>query len=245
METADPGSQPHYVGDARPLAGTVRGPGPGPPDPCGELHRSLPRSLPRFLHPFVSLDRPGIAGGSPACRASVAIGKQAGAMVRAGIEEGSMAVRARLHPGMPVVAVAGLIGAAMPAQARPAWASGTFVYADLCTETGGGGRAGRRITLRRSPNGDALTYEGASARAPLPVATMRLDPETRALAFTVETEDRIIAFRGTLAVDALTGTVEDEAGPRPVRLPRVLRSHAHEACRGEAGDVTGSIAGAR
>lgn len=128
------------------------------------------------------------------------------------------------------------VASATPALAKPVWATGTFVYADLCTDTESGERAGRRIVLKRSPTGDVLSYETPSRSARAEVVT--LDDATRELSFQVGGEEGGFAFRGTLATDALVGTVEDEAGTRPLRLRRVLRSHAHEACPGE---VTGSI----
>lgn len=129
------------------------------------------------------------------------------------------------------------VGFAGPASAKPAWTSGTFVYADLCTRSDDGTRVGQRIVLRRSPNGDGLTYEGAEGTAPL-AATMSLDDATRALSFAVETEAGALRFAGSATPEALDGTLEDEAGAHPVHLPRVLRSHAHEAC---PEDVTGSL----
>ena len=132
-----------------------------------------------------------------------------------------------------------LMTEAASAQARTAWASGTFVYADLCTLPQTGTRSGQRITLRRSPNGDGLTYEGAEQGGPRAAAEITLDDTTKAIRFAVETEAGPLHFQGVAGADALTGTFEDEAGAHPVSLPRVLRSHAHEACHG---DTTGSIA---
>ena len=68
--------------------------------------------------------------------------------------------------GAIFVAALAILGAMSPAEAKAAWiksnwASGTFVYADLCTLPESGTRVGQRIILRRSPNGDALSYEGA------------------------------------------------------------------------------------
>jgi hypothetical protein len=131
-----------------------------------------------------------------------------------------------------------LMTEAAPAQARTAWASGTFVYADLCTLPETGARSGQRITLRRSPNGDGLTYEGAEQRGPRTAADITLDNATHTIHFAVETEAGLLHFEGVAGADALTGTFEDEAGAHPVSLPRVLRSHAHEACHG---DTTGSL----
>jgi hypothetical protein len=133
--------------------------------------------------------------------------------------------------------LATLLAAAPSALAKPAWTSGTYVYADLCTESDGA-RAGHRITLRRSPNGDGLTYEGARLPGAARAGTIAVDDATRTIAFDVETPSGPLAFRGTLGSDALTGALDDEAGSRLLSLPRVLRSRAHEACRVE---TTGSI----
>ncbi|WP_036302614.1 hypothetical protein [Methylobacterium sp. 77] len=131
--------------------------------------------------------------------------------------------------------------AARSVPAKPVWATGTYVYADLCTEAESGERAGRRITLKRSPGGDVLVYETASQSSQAESVT--LDDETKALSFLVGGERGSVAFHGTLATDALVGTVEDGTGAYPLRLRRILRSHAHEACPAEVtpGDVTGSI----
>jgi hypothetical protein len=51
-----------------------------------------------------------------------------------------------------LMTLATLLAAAPSALAKPAWTSGTYVYADLCTESDGA-RAGHRITLRRCPTG--------------------------------------------------------------------------------------------
>ncbi|MCJ2032828.1 hypothetical protein [Methylobacterium sp. J-068] len=131
-----------------------------------------------------------------------------------------------------------LLGVARPALAKPAWTTGTFVYADLCTQPESGTRVGQRVILRRSPNGDGLTYEGAEQSGPLAAGDMTVDDATHAITFAVETGAGALHFEGVATPDALTGTFEDEAGAHPVHLPRVLRSHAHEACRGE---TTGSI----
>lgn len=139
---------------------------------------------------------------------------------------------------LPGLAFCILMAEAAPAQARTAWASGTFVYADLCTLPQTGTRSGQRITLRHSPNGDGLTYEGAEQRGPRAAADVTLDDATKAIRFAVETEVGPLHFQGVAGADALTGTFEDEAGAHAVSLPRVLRSHAHEACHG---DTTGSI----
>ena len=145
--------------------------------------------------------------------------------------------------GAIFVAALAILGAMSPAEAKAAWiksnwASGTFVYADLCTLPESGTRVGQRIILRRSPNGDALSYEGADKSEPLAAASMTVDDATKAITFAVQTEAGPLRFQGIAAPDTLTGTLEDEAGAHPVHLPRVLRSHAHEACPGE---TTGSI----
>lgn len=148
--------------------------------------------------------------------------------------------------GLPLVALASTVATtgsadAKSVAAKPVWATGTFVFADLCTAPESGERAGRRITLRRSPTGDVLVYETASQSAQ--AESLTLDDDTKALSFLVGGERGSVAFHGTMAMDALVGTVEDETGAYPLRLRRVLRSHAHEAC--PAGvtpvDVTGSI----
>lgn len=132
------------------------------------------------------------------------------------------------------LSVAVALSAALPglAQARPSWASGTYIYTDLCraqeSET-----VGQRVTLRRSPLGDTLVYEAATLSGPVQVETVRLDDATKGLAFEAETDGRTIRFTGTLAVDALTGVLENEAGSHPVRLSRVLRPSANPACREE------------
>jgi hypothetical protein len=141
--------------------------------------------------------------------------------------------------GAHLVPALALLGAAPAARAKPAWTSGTFVYADLCTLPESGTRAGQRVILRRSPNGDGLTYEGAENSHPVAAASMSLDDATKAISFAVETDSGSLQFRGVAGSDALTGTLTDEAGAHPVHLPRVLRSHAHEACPDET--TTGSI----
>ncbi|KQT50568.1 hypothetical protein ASG52_07090 [Methylobacterium sp. Leaf456] len=127
--------------------------------------------------------------------------------------------------------------AVAPAEARPGWVSGTWVYADLCTSPEDGAQAGRRITLKRSPNGDGLIYEGAGLRVPV-LTTVTVDDATKDVAFRVETEAGLVSFHGTAGPEALVGTLDSAAGSQPVRLKRVLRSRAHEACPGE---TTGSI----
>jgi hypothetical protein len=124
-----------------------------------------------------------------------------------------------------------------PSQARPGWVSGTWIYADLCTMPEDGSQAGRRITLKRSPNGDGLVYEGAGLRAPV-ATSVTIDDATKDVAFRIETETGLVSFQGTAGPDALIGTLDSAAGSQPVRLKRVLRSRAHEACPGE---TTGSI----
>ncbi|GJD94803.1 hypothetical protein [Methylobacterium iners] len=146
------------------------------------------------------------------------------------------AARSRRH-ALPLLTLSAALGASAPAAAKPTWTSGTFVYADLCTEADGR-RAGHSITLRRSPNGDGITLERGGLPGPVRVETIALDDASREVAFTVETADGPLAFRGVLEAQALTGTLEDGTGARSVRLPRVLRSHAHEACQGE---TTGSL----
>lgn len=141
-----------------------------------------------------------------------------------------------------VLVGAGTITGAGPAQARSDWPSGTYVFADLCTAAESGVRAGQRITLRRSPLGDALVYEAAALPAPVHAGEVALDAATKALDFRVATDGGEMHFHGTMAVDGFTGTVADEAGTRPVRLPRILRPHAHDICPGE---ITGSLAPAR
>lgn len=153
-----------------------------------------------------------------------------------------MAASSMRRPGgIALLATLALAGAA-PAQARSDWASGTYVFADLCTAAESGVRVGQRITLRRSPLGDALVYEAASLPDPIRTGDVALDPATKALDFRLETEGGEMRFHGTMAVDGLTGTVSDEAGTRPVHLPRILRPHAHDICPGE---TTGSLGPAR
>ena len=81
------------------------------------------------------------------------------------------------------------------ASAGKGWASGTFIYADLCTESGG--RIGRRITLRRSPNGNALTYEAAVVD-PVRIESVSFEDETQAISFALETNRGPVAFRGRM-----------------------------------------------
>lgn len=121
----------------------------------------------------------------------------------------------------------------MAVAARPGWVTGTFVYADLCTDPNGGGMAGRRVVVRRSPSGDGVTYEAASGARPAPirVESVSIDDGMRTLAFTVESADGPVRFEGIADAGVLAGTLSDAAGERPLRLRRVLRSHEHEACR--------------
>ena len=119
------------------------------------------------------------------------------------------------------------------AEARAAWTSGTFVYADLCRDPASGGVAGRRIVLRRSPNGDGVTYQAASGRlgASVEAAGLSLDDATRDIAFSVETAEGPARFRGVAGADVLAGVLSRDGGDEPLRLRRVLRSHAGEPCR--------------
>lgn len=136
----------------------------------------------------------------------------------------------RIDVNRAMLAGAILASAATSAEARP-WASGTYVYADLCTE--GGERAGRRITLRRSPGGDAVTYEEAARNPPVQARHVAVEEGTKMVSFMVETDSGTVSFEGRLATEALTGTIEDGTGAHVLRLRRVLRSHADEPCRGE------------
>ena len=131
--------------------------------------------------------------------------------------------------------IAGL--AALPAEARTSWVSGTYVYADLCTMPADGAQAGRRITLKRWPKGDNLVYEGAGLPAPIETA-VSIDDSTKDVAFHVETSAGLVSFRGTAGSDALVGTLHGADGAQPLRLKRVLRTRAQETCPGE---ITGSI----
>ena len=136
-----------------------------------------------------------------------------------------------------------ILSAVLPGsvRARPSWASGTYVYADLCL-TADHAPAGQRVTLRRAPRGDTLVYETAALSGPVQAETLHLDAATRELAFAADADGHTIRFTGTLAVDALTGVLEDETGSHPVRLSRILRPHANAACREER---TGSLDSAR
>lgn len=120
----------------------------------------------------------------------------------------------------------------LPAQARPGWTTGTFVYADLCTAPSGA-VAGRRVVVRRSPNGNDVTYQAAlgALSAPMPADALSIDDERREIAFTVEGADGPVRFQGTAAATVLSGTLTDRDGEHPLQLRRVLRSRADEACR--------------
>lgn len=136
---------------------------------------------------------------------------------------------------LPGLALGAALWDAAPASARSAWASGTFVYADLCTLPGTGTPTDQRImdqrvVLRRSPNGDGLTYQSGGAAEALPAGALNLDEATKAITFVVETGAGPLHFEGVAPADALTGTVVDAGGVHPVHLPRILRSHAHEPC---------------
>ncbi len=141
-----------------------------------------------------------------------------------------------LHRSLLGVLVGSGIALSGAAEARPGWVSGTWVYADLCTMPDDGAQAGRRITLKRSPNGDGLIYEGAGLRAPV-LTTVTVDDATKDVAFRVETEAGLVSFHGTAGPEALIGTLDSAAGSQAVRLRRVLRPRL-EACPGE---TTGSI----
>ncbi|NEU13249.1 hypothetical protein G3T14_14060 [Methylobacterium sp. BTF04] len=154
-----------------------------------------------------------------------------------------MAGPAMRRQGLSLFGLCAILGiGVVPAEARPVWSSGTYVYADLCTVAENGTRAGQRITLRRSPRGDGLVYEAASLSGPVQADTIALDDATKAIDFVAATESGPVHFHGTMAVDSLTGVVEDESGPHPVHLPRVLRPHAHEVCQP---DATGSLGAGR
>jgi hypothetical protein len=55
--------------------------------------------------------------------------------------------------------------------------------------------------------------------APLFADKMTIDPKTGALTFDVSNGDRTATFHGTMADDALVGTISERR--EPVRLPRV------------------------
>ncbi|WP_207919200.1 hypothetical protein [Methylobacterium segetis] len=144
--------------------------------------------------------------------------------------------------GLPVAVLTGLEPAGVAA--RPGWLSGTYVYADLCTRPASGDLFGRRITLRRSPNGNGLLYEVGQGSGIVPVqAAPAVDDDARTVAFTALTVTGPISFEGTVSAEALTGTLSDASGARPLRLPRVLRGNAYRTCLGAgADDITGSLA---
>ena len=162
-------------------------------------------------------------------------------MVRQRERETAMTVRIEAIALAASLTFAGLLAMPSAAQAwigKP-WASGTYVYADLCTA--GGERIGRRITLRRSPNGDVLTYEGATSES-VRIESASFDDENRSVAFVAETAQGPVTFRGRMEAGALTGLLEDASGARELRLPRVLRPRADLPCPGE---TTGSIPASR
>ncbi|HEV2544787.1 MAG TPA: hypothetical protein VGU70_18695 [Methylobacterium sp.] len=130
-----------------------------------------------------------------------------------------------------------LAAAATPVLAQPRWVAGTYIYADLCTMPEDGAQTGRRITLKRWPGSDNLVYEGAGLPAPIETA-VTVDDGTKAVAFEVETSAGPVSFRGTAGPDALVGTLNSADGAQPLRLKRVLRTGARQACPGE---TTGSI----
>jgi len=138
-----------------------------------------------------------------------------------------------MHVLGPTLALAVMLPASV--QAHSSWASGTYVYADLCTEPATGGLAGRRSTVRRSPNGDGLVYEAASGSlvTPMRADEVSIDDGTKAIAFSIEGATGHIRFHGIAGPDGLAGTLTDEAGEHPLRLRRALRSRAHEACRAD------------
>ncbi|MEA1834622.1 hypothetical protein U8607_21235 [Methylobacterium durans] len=131
--------------------------------------------------------------------------------------------------------------------ARPGWISGTYVYADLCTRPASGDLSGRRITLRRSPNGDGLVYEVGQGTGLVPVqAAPTVDDAARTVAFTAQTETGPVSFEGSLSAEALTGTLSDASGARPLRLTRVLRAVAPRTCLDPAAsETTGSLSPTR
>jgi len=124
-----------------------------------------------------------------------------------------------LHRRLPLLLLVALPTAG---EARP-WSSGTTIYADLCEQAETRETRGHRITLRRSPNGNAVLYEGA---APASVTLVRFDEAAGTLAFTAETCAGPVAFEGVAGSGALTGTVTDTSGAHALNLPRVLRVRA-------------------
>lgn len=162
-------------------------------------------------------------------------------MVRQGERGTGMTVRIETLAVAAALTFAGLVAMPSAAQAwigKP-WASGTYVYADFCTA--GGERIGRRITLRRSPNGDVLTYEAAASES-VRIETASFDDENRSVAFVAKTAQGPVTFRGRVEAGVLTGLLEDAGGARELRLPRVLRARADLPCPGE---TTGSIPSSR
>ena len=136
----------------------------------------------------------------------------------------------------PMLALAVTLPVAV--QARSSWASGTYVYTDLCTEQATGGLAGRRITVQRSPTGDGLVYEAASGSlvTPMRADEVSIDDGTKAVAFSIDGATGHIRFHGIAGPDGLAGILSDEAGDHPLHLKRVLRTREHEACRADAGE---------
>ncbi|CAO4180047.1 hypothetical protein [Methylorubrum populi] len=140
--------------------------------------------------------------------------------------------------GVVLLGLASLSAATLgPAAAQTRWVSGTYVYADLCTMPEDGTQIGRRITLKRWPKGDNLVYEGAGLPGPVETAVI-VDDTTKAVAFHIDTPAGLVSFQGTAGSDALIGTLNGADGEQPLRLKRVLRARAQEACPGE---TTGSI----
>ncbi|GLS44129.1 hypothetical protein [Methylobacterium brachythecii] len=135
--------------------------------------------------------------------------------------------------------------ASLSAPAKPGWLTGTFVYANLCTDPDAGRLEGRRVTLRRSPNGNGVLYEAAAGEktASIPADALSIDDTTQQISFTVESTDGPLRFQGTAAADVLAGTISDGSSEQPLRLRRVLRSHEREACRTvrQDPDATGSV----
>jgi hypothetical protein len=131
------------------------------------------------------------------------------------------------------------------ASAKPGWLTGTFVYANLCTDPDAGRLEGRRVTLRRSPNGNGVLYEAASGAktAQIPADSLSIDDATQQISFTVESADGPLRFQGIAASDVLAGTISDGSSEQPLRLRRVLRSHEREACQAarQDPDSTGSV----
>ncbi|MCE4225845.1 hypothetical protein HCU64_19005 [Methylobacterium sp. C25] len=131
------------------------------------------------------------------------------------------------------------------ASAKPGWLTGTFVYANLCTDPDAGRLEGRRVTLRRSPNGNGVLFETAAGDKTAPIAAdaLSIDDTTQQISFTVESADGPLHFQGTAAADVLAGTISSGSGEQPLRLRRVLRSHERESCQAARLDpnATGSV----